>query len=402
LTVACNNEDLPEDEPSVAAESETGVIPGCWEPATGDTGGFDPANPTLFQCVGVGNGQVQYLVCEEALGCDVSDVVDCNFSNPGDWTHETKQAGPFEFPPTSGGPNSQACCDENSQPPQLEKGCRQDCRRAACNEAIATLQAALDDHINDPPDNCKPEWPFAECYHRVKQGLEFWIKDLQENFDQCLKKTELGQVIVLPNNPDVDAGAGALACGRLELSCAFTDDAYDLEQACTTSLNEPQAASALILECDIDGDIEVDGPEGNAFTTFEGTVILRKENSCTDDSCWFSIDSLEIDADAFADSGYIGRDMHASLAYPGVGTFDSNTDEGVIAWSMLGLEVTMEGLTPTSSLQSYGFKIGNSDAAIFELAGQQFEIVDAYFAWEDHDLFITSDVASCTCVNCSF
>ncbi|WP_146155205.1 hypothetical protein [Enhygromyxa salina] len=137
------------------------------------------------------------------------------------------------------------------------------------------------------------------------------------------------------------------------------------------------------MECDLDGDVEVDGPEGNAFTTFEGTVTVSRESSCTSGSCWFSIDSLEIDVDAFSDSGYIGRDMQASLAYHGFGQVDSSTDEGTIAIGMFGLDVTMDGATPSLSLQSYAFSLGNSDSAVFEVSTSEFQIVDAYFAWED-------------------
>lgn len=341
------------------------------------------------------------MLCEKSGGCDVSPIGDCDYGDPGDWSVKTVLAGPFEFPPTEPEDvNSQACCADNSDLEQLEKGCRQDCRRAACNEAIAALEQALANHMSNPQFGCDSVW-FPECYNRVVDGLNHWIKEMRADYDICTKAAELGDTFSLSNNTEIEAGSGALACGKLQLGCELSDEPYDLEESCSTSLNQPQQASALILECDIEGDIEIDGTEGNEFTTFEGTVIVRKESPCTDDSCWFSIDGFEIDADSFADSGYIARDMHASLAYQGFGSFDSNSDEGVIAWGMFGLEVSMEAATPSLSLQPFAFRIGNSDAAIFELSGQQFQIIDAYFAWDDHDLVITSDVANCTCVNCS-
>jgi len=176
--------------------------------------------------------------------------------------------------------------------------------------------------------------------------------------------------------------------------------AYDLGETCTTSENDSQAAAGLIYECSFDGDAEASGPEGNAFTSLAGTAVVRQEAGCTGDSCWFSIDRLELEAAGFAEGDYIGREMRASLAYPGFGLVENGSDEGTIAQRMFGLEVTMFGQTPAISSREFAFKIGNSDSAVFKVAGDQFQIIDAYFAWEEHDLTISSDIARCTCVNC--
>ncbi|PRQ02915.1 hypothetical protein ENSA5_18530 [Enhygromyxa salina] len=243
----------------------------------------------------------------------------------------------------------------------------------------------------------------AGCIGRTQDSLQTWIDYLEVNFDTCVEASLSGQPFVLPTPPMVEAQSGALTCGRLTLDCTLDEetDPYDLEQTCSTSLNEPLVPSPLILGCDIDGDIEIDGLAGNDFTTFEGTVVLSRQSPCTSGSCWFSIDSLEIEADSFSDSGYVGRGMEASLAHHGFGQLDSSTDEGEIAVAMFGLDVTLDGETPTQSSQIYSFEMGNSDSAIFEVSSSQFEIVDAYFEWDDYDLTITSDLATCTCLNCS-
>lgn len=179
-------------------------------------------------------------------------------------------------------------------------------------------------------------------------------------------------------------------------------DPVDLDSVCSTSENEPLETGELILECDLDGDIEVDGPEGNDFTTFEGTVTLRSESPCTTGSCWFSIDNLEIDADSFSSNGYLARAIHGSLAYQGFGTLDSSTNEGALATGMFGLDVALSGrVSPSAPIQEYEFRIANSTDALFEITGSTFEIIDAYFAWSDHEVVITSDVASCICMNCA-
>lgn len=81
----------------------------------------------------------------------------------------------------------------------------------------------------------------------------------------------------------LDSGPGALTCGKLELGCTLDPetDAFDLEDECSTSLNEPLMTSPLIWECEIDGEVEVDGSQGYASTPLEGTVTLRRENPCT-------------------------------------------------------------------------------------------------------------------------
>jgi hypothetical protein len=127
---------------------------------------------------------------------------------------------------------------------------------------------------------------------------------------------------------------------------------------------------------------------------------LRRQSPCATDTCWFSIDSIEIDADSFSGSGYIGRDMHGSMAYQGFGSFDSTTYEGMLAEGMFGIDVSMEGLTPSTSFQNYDFRMANSGDAVFDLSSG-FQILDAHFAWDDHELTITSDPGNCVCINCT-
>lgn len=250
-----------------------------------------------------------------------------------------------------------------------------------------------------PPLGCKEE---TACFERVVTGLETWIAFLETHYDDCVTSVLIDVPFNFPN-PDVDPGPGAIACGMLDIDCALDEetDPTDLEETCSTSENEPQAIAGMMLECNLEGDVEISGPQGNDFTTLEGTAIVHRESSCTTDSCWFRIMSLELDADDFSGSGYVGLDMHASLAYEGFGMFDEGTDDGTIAPRMLGLDVTIQGKRPSTTFVNYAFRMANSDPVIFETSSSQLEIVDAYFAWDDHDLVITTDVASCTCLNCS-
>lgn len=403
LVVACNNESVTEGpEPTLGAtesesDSETGPPeePACWTPGAE---GYEPQDPTLFQCVGVGAGELEFFQCE-SLSCEPDDAAACDFGNPGEWGVGSEPAGPFPFPPEppETAPNAQACCESDATPEETMVGCEDDCARAACNEALAALeQAVLNVELN-PPAFCG-----TECKERAKTSLQTWIDFLEAEFDSCVEAALRGVPFFLPT-PDVDAGPGALTCGKLELGCTLDPetDAFDLEEECSTSLNEPLTTSPLILECEIDGEVEVDGPQGYASTPLEGTVTLRRENPCTSGSCWFSIDSLEAEADPFSGSGYIGLDMEASLAYRGFGLLDSSSDEGTIATGMFSLDVTMEGATPTTSLQVYSFRMANSDSAVFEISTAGFEIIDAYFAWPEHDVLITSDLGDCVCLNCT-
>jgi hypothetical protein len=203
-------------------------------------------------------------------------------------------------------------------------------------------------------------------------------------------------------NPDVDAGAGAIACGTLDIDCTLDEtDPYDLETTCSTSENQPQASMGMILECHLDGEVELMGPRGSDFTTFEGTAVVHRERSCTTESCWFGIEGLELDADGFSSEGYAGLAIHASLAYEGFGLFAAGTHDATIAPRMFGLDVTLRGKTPATSSQRYAFRMGNSDPAVFVTSQDQLQIVDASFAWDDHALVLTTALADCSCTNCS-
>ncbi|MFV8750322.1 hypothetical protein ACNOYE_07210 [Nannocystaceae bacterium ST9] len=411
LLTACNNEDLPDGwEPTVGDtvgdeigdesgdESDTGPEPvSCWEPD-----GYQPEDPNLFQCVGEGEGVFQYIKCGQLLGCTAEIAGECNFQALDNWESAPIGVGPFMFPPEppETEPDARACCETNSSTQQVVDGCEADCARGACNIALAELNDALDSHINSPPGGCGEN---TACFDRVVEGLTTWINYLESNYDDCVDSVRKGVSFIFPN-PDVDSGPGALACASLEASCTIDENEgpFDLEQACVTSENEPQeAGSFFILECDLEGEAEVSGIAGNDFTELEGSVVLRRENGCTTPSCWFSIDSLEFIGAPFSSGGYASDDMRASLAFDGFGLVDASTDEGSIAQRMFALDVVMDGDLPMESEQSYGFRMGNSDSAIFEVSTSQFQIVDAYFEWDDHAVVITTDLANCTCLNCT-
>lgn len=411
LTAACNNEDVPEWEPTATggmADGDSGAD-GADETAEGGDDGappvacwpqHEPTNPTLFQCVGEAVGQLDFIQCGKLLGCEAALAGVCNFGDVGDWTVQPNEpASPKPFPPEppETDPNARACCEANANSDQTREDCLSDCARAGCNEALSGLQAKLADHIENPPFGCD-----EDCSKRVVTGLETWISYLETHYDNCVSAVISDGLFYFPN-PNVDAGPGAIACGTLNIDCTLDaeTDPQDLEETCSTSENEPQAVTGMMLQCDLEGDVEISGPEGNDFTTLEGTAIIRRESSCTTAPCWFSIESLELDANAFSSTGYIGLDMHASLAYEGFGLFDDRTGDGTIAPRMFGLDVTLQGKTPLTTFQNYAFRMGNSDPAAFEISSTQFGIIDAYFAWEDHDLVITTDVTSCSCINCS-
>jgi hypothetical protein len=408
-TEACNNEDVPEVEPTIgtggngdddadgdgADETALPPVAACWPE-------HEPTNPTLFQCVGEAVGQLDFIQCGQLLGCETSIAGICDFNDVDDWTVEPDgPADPIPFPPEppATDPNAQACCESNANAAQTREGCLSDCARAGCNKAIADLETALANHIANPPIGCGGT---TDCFERVVTGLETWIAFLDTHYEDCVASVLIDVPFNFPN-PDVDAGPGAIACGMLEIDCTLDEEAdpYDLEQTCSTSENEPQTATGMMLECKLDGAVEISGPQGNDFTTLEGTAIVHRESSCTTESCWFHITSLELDADDFSSGGYIGLDMHATLAYEGFGMFDESTGDGTIAPRMLGLDVTMQGKEPSTSFVSYAFRMANSDPVFLETTSSQLEIVDAYFAWKDHDLVITTDLASCTCLNCS-
>jgi hypothetical protein len=227
------------------------------------------------------------------------------------------------------------------------------------------------------------------------------IDFLEAEFDTCVAAARSGQAFNLPI-PDVEAGPGALTCGTFSFGCTLDleEDAFDLEEECSTSLNEPFTSTPLILSCVLDGEVESDGLEGYAYTQLEGTAIVRRESPCTSGSCWFSIDSLEIEADSFSDSGYLGRDIQASLAFQSFGLLDSSTDEGTISPGMFGLDVTLDGDTPTTSLQGYSFRMANTVSSVFEVSTGGFEIHHAAFDWPDQYVFFTA-FGDCTCINCT-
>lgn len=88
-------------------------------------------------------------------------------------------------------------------------------------------------------------------------------------------------------------------------------------------------SASMLLECEIGGDLEINGPAGNDFSIVSGTAVVRRQDLCTTDPCWFAVESLELNAPMF-----------------------------------------------------------------------KFQIVDAFFEWDEYDLLLTSDLGDCTCLNC--
>ena len=421
VTTACNNPDVPEVEPTLGTggTDDGGVDETGGQPTPACAPEVEPSDPSLFQCVGAAQGSFARLECKK-LACDSAASVDlagsCDFDDQADmaedWTVSTKDVD-IMFPPSGGADessggepeecdtptgecNAQACCESDATVPQLEQGCIADCGRAACNKALKELEDKLAD---GPPAGCPV---VAMCVDNWTATLTTWIDFLTANFDVCVEMAtndNPDDVMQFPN-PNVEAEAGSGVCGRLHIQCEL-DEPFDTEESCSDSLNEAQAQSGMMLQCQLNGDAELTGPQGNAFSTLAGTVILRRQTQCTTADCWFSIESLELNAPNFSQSGYVGRNIHASLAYPGFGLFDLTSSDGMIAPLMFGLDVTLWGDTPSTTGHDYAFAIGNTDSAVFEVRSNAFQIVDAYFAWANHSLVITTDLASCTCINCT-
>src|SRR5690606_25874543 len=146
------------------------------------------ALPILFQCVGEGGGVLEYFVCERPLeffnGCVPDDAADCDYDSSGQWATGSAMAGPFSIPPLppKTEPDSQACCESDATSQQTMDGCEDDCARAACKEALATLVQAKADASTNAPGVCG-----AGCVARTEDSLQFWIDYLEVNFDTCVE-----------------------------------------------------------------------------------------------------------------------------------------------------------------------------------------------------------------------
>lgn len=389
LVVACRNDDVPEHEPTLATvtsdddggaegdggdddadeTADDGEPPQCWPE-------HSPADPSLYQCVGFGMGDLQW---EEY----VVSWKDASLADP----------VTIEFPPPQhDDPNVQACCEADANTPGVAVGCIEDCARAACNLALERLQAKL----AAPPNLC-----VGTCLDRFEDTLTTWISFLEANYDECLRVAR-GEAASLqlpdPASASDPIPTGAGRQGELTLACTIdaTQPPYDTEQVCETSPNGAMMAAWEAWSCPwLSGEVEIDGPLGSEWAPLTGRVTFRR-GTCASDPCWLAIDGLELEATIPTD--HAAEHVTASLAYQGFGRHDAATGDGTIARGMLGLDVVMGA----SSSTPLAFTIANSDATLLELGAGTFAIVDAWFAWDDgSSATIRADATGCSCTSCT-
>jgi MYXO-CTERM domain-containing protein len=321
--------------------------------------------------------------CKQPAGCI-----------PSTWSDADKQVE-LEFPPPDREQeeNAQACCEANANVEDVQPGCLEDCARAACNFVLEDLKNKL---ASSPPFGCG-----QTCAENRAETLSTWIAFVEENYDQCLEvATTPGTFLQFPDPPSVPAfGSGHDAKLTLDCTLNMQEDPFIDASSCEASFNEPPETAATQWSYGLTGTVTYDGTEGTDSTPLTGTVVLRR-GDCVSDPCWFSIESLELEADNFSSGGYVGRDMQASLAWQGFGAYDSTTNTGEIGKLMFGLDVTLDGQTPSEPLRSYAFTMTNDTAnAVFTLREGFFRIESAIFGWNDHELEISTNLASCTPVS---
>lgn len=400
LAAACHSNDVPEHEPTLvtvtsgdddgadanpesnegADETTAGPTAQCWP-------NHSPDDPALYQCIGIGMGDLHWE--EYALSWKAASLA---------------EPVVIEFPPQQPDePNVQACCESDAVTPAVTIGCIEDCARAACNVALERLAAKL----AAPPDLCS-----GACLDRFADTLTTWISFIEANYDDCLQvaRGEAG-LLKLPDPASasdlVPTGAGRLA----ELTLACTMDAaqlpYETDATCETSPNEPSAVTWEDWSCpEILGEVEIGGTLGTEWAPVTGSATLRRGICSTAEPCWFAIERLELEATSPSRPEHGDVHTTASLAYQGFGRYDDATDVGTIATGMLGLDVTMtdgerpELPTRTAAPPAFSFAIANSDTALVDLGDGTLQIVDAWFAWDELEVTLTTDVARCSCTSC--
>jgi hypothetical protein len=399
LVVACSNNDVPEHEPTFgtggagdtddggdaadAGVDETGttgdeVESQCWPDR-------EPADPALFQCFGVGAGVLEW---EQYAGA---------------WS-AANQPVTIEFPSENPSKlNVQACCESSAMDDEVDVGCIQDCARAACNLAMDKLRGKL--HAG-PPAGCA-----GACAHRFEQTMNTWIAYLETNYDLCLM---LGEDETTPpfNFPDPPAANDAFPWGAgrgavLDIDCVMdeVEVPYDTEQTCETGLNEPSEAVWEDWVCPlVDGEVAVSGVDGGETASLRGNVAFRR-GVCASGPCWIELGRLDLETLPSKRPGMLGDPLHASLAYPAFGP--TAAAEGTLAVGMLGLHVMVgadtrvTGSAARAPITSTVFTMANSSPVRLEVVGNEIDIAEAWFAWDEHDVTIAIRGASCYCSSCS-
>lgn len=263
LAAACQNNDVPEHEPTLvtvtsgdddgadtgpegnggADETTAGPTPQCWPD-------HSPADPSLYQCVGVGMGDLQWE--EYALSWKAASLADPVV---------------IVFPPQQReDPNVQACCEADAEAPAVIIGCVEDCARAACNLALERLQGKL----ADPPGLCG-----GACLDRFEDTITTWISFIEANYDECLRVARGGGQLAEAARSRERERPRSHRCGPPgELTLACTMDAtqlpWETEHTCETGPNGATMAAWERWSCSsLQGAVELDGPLEIGAGTFE-------------------------------------------------------------------------------------------------------------------------------------
>jgi len=379
LVGACSNGDVPEHEPTLGSTAGQGDDGGGSTGGAGvdETGGggplcwpdYVPADPALFQCVGVGAGMLEWEQYAGAWSPDNQPVM-------------------IAFPSEdASAPNVQACCEAAAMPDEANVGCYGDCARAACNLAIDKLRDKLD---AGPPAGCA-----GNCKQRFEETLETWASFIEANYDYCLQAVLEGWVMYLPDPKSATDmfpwGAGRAASLTATCSMDVAEDPFATGQTCETSLNPPTDAAWQDWVCPtLDGEVVFAGARGHDSATLQGMVAFRR-GICDSDPCWIELERLEIETNPAPREGMLAEPVHASLAYPAFGLTEGV--HGTLAVGMLGVGVTLG--TDVSAT----FTMANSAPVRIELA-DGLAIPEARFSWEDAGVTITATGVGCHCVSC--
>lgn len=381
LVVGCSNSDVPEHEPTLGSTADQGDDGGEGTGGAGvngdDTGPEGSmcwpdrqlTDPTLFQCVGVGAGMLEWEQYAGAWSPDNQPVM-------------------IAFPSEdASAPNVQSCCEAVSTPEEANVGCLGDCARAACNLAIDKLRAKL---LAGPPAGCA-----GNCEDRFEDTLDTWASFIEANYDDCISAVLSGWTLHLP--PPASAsdkfpwGAGRSASLTATCSMDAVEDPYVTDQTCETSLNPPIDAVWQDWVCPVlDGDVELSGARGEDSAALGGMIAFRR-GVCDSEPCWLEIERLEIETIPSPREGVLAEPVHASLAYPAFGLTEGA--QGTFAVGMLGLGVTL------GAEVSAAFTMANSAPTQIDFA-EGFAISTARFSWEDTDVTITATGAGCYCTSC--
>jgi hypothetical protein len=333
-----------------------------------------------YTCHGNVAGFFQYNVCKIANCQDVeqSDI-------DGD-AADTDHAIEFPGDPTEGAPDVvEACCDPDVELAedgiaQAKAACQSDCAHAACNRAIDQFKDLLDDSSTD--DACMG---LGGCEANVKKSLEFFLGQIQENFDQCVQIIGDGETSTkfgLGTPPGCgDGNLGCLVLGVLDVNCSV--DSVDFNsntESCSEALAQPPTAERQGCEI-VGGQIEISDDTASDEVEILGGEVVAALFSCGEAECPYVLETLTLRVDEIAFDGGIVSDVNVNLYIEAIGMSDGENVEfpaGAIRASVTGNYTDGTGSLPFSGVaDSVETTFGRHANDTFELDEVVFE-VDGY------------------------